>query len=115
MAGRPGGIIRRSRDPSTPRPEITLPFGMKGAEPLFRWLMDTAKETKEIQFDIHAQLVRIAEILEHIDEVMDSRSATGEPERVVNGQPPAGAKDPVTPLGPSAESPAASEKFPGAP
>ncbi len=52
MAGRPGGIIRRSRDPSTPRPEITLPFGMKGAEPLFKWLMDTAKETKEIQFDI---------------------------------------------------------------
>ena len=80
-----GGIIPRrgARGPDRAaevQPELKLPFAMHGAEPLFRWLMDTAADTKEIESCIYStlldlkdlatatndQLANIAELLENL-------------------------------------------------
>jgi len=69
----PGGILSRRRpgaseDKAGPRPGLQLPTLMRGAEPLFQWLMDTAADTKELESQVLATLLDIkdqdAKILE---------------------------------------------------
>ncbi len=41
----PGDLIRRP--PVEPTAEVRLPLGLRGLEPLFRWLMDTAAASEK--------------------------------------------------------------------
>lgn len=73
----PAGEIRRrvSRGQETVRPEIRPGIGAGWTEPLFKWLMDTAAETKDIQLDIRDALEKEVELLTVISEQLESRSA----------------------------------------
>jgi hypothetical protein len=52
MAGNAGGIVSRRTGTNAPRetirPELKLPFGLRGAEPIFAYMMDMAADTKAI-------------------------------------------------------------------
>ena len=52
MVDNPSGIVSRRRDAGatreTIRPELKLPFALRGAEPIFNYMMDVAADTKAI-------------------------------------------------------------------
>jgi hypothetical protein len=81
----PGGIIRRGTPapPAMTRPTVELPFGMKGAQPIFDYLQNTAERTLAVQDALLEALQAIHQdltaILAQLEESAESKPAPAPP------------------------------------